>query len=164
MIQTSTRQFKDRVKRRVLFMLLLMSLVVGIWMRPIPDPQLVVLGELARFDSNICQISFTVSNATGKRIAIDQMDLPWSLKSRCMNLRAAYPDRRPLPGSGYIIDPLYGEMVSVRPGETLSGILDLKEVFKLNSAKPAFSIFWAYFPPEQVESGPSSGVLNCRIK
>jgi hypothetical protein len=107
---------------------------------------------------NPLQLRVTVRSLAKARVTIQRSDLPWELR-HSITLVAAMPDGECLEQNVAAGDPSPAK-ISLDPNETVSGDINLAEVFKdLNHAikKSDIHIFWAFKAPESLNLPRWSG-------
>ncbi|HEX4921664.1 MAG TPA: hypothetical protein VFV92_13105 [Candidatus Bathyarchaeia archaeon] len=95
------------------------------------------------------RLRVTIRSKAGTRTTIYRSDLPW-MPGHSMILVAALPNGLSLDQNILAGDPT-PERISLNPGESVSGDIDLKGVFKnIDSLieKHDIHLFWAYRSPE----------------
>jgi hypothetical protein len=104
------------------------------------------------------RLLITLQCAASTRVVIDKGELPWATRYS-MVLVAAKSDSESLEKVLPVEDPARGN-ISVQPGQTLTGTLDLEGIFKgLDEArrKSDVHLFWAYQAPPELNVGRWSG-------
>jgi hypothetical protein len=104
------------------------------------------------------RLEITLRSGADKRVVINKSQLPWATRYG-MVLVAANSDSEPLEKVLPVEDPAR-KQISIQPGQTLTGTLDLDGIFKgLDEArkKSDVHLFWAYQAPPELNIGGWSG-------
>lgn len=100
----------------------------------------------------------TVRSLARTQVTLDRDRLPWGSKQRII-LIAVKPNGQPLEEDPSFDDPGF-EKVSIAPGVTVNGDINLGEFFKdLDSGvkKSDINLFWAYEAPAELHIAHRSG-------
>ena len=104
------------------------------------------------------RLEITLRSGTNQSVVINKSQLPWATRY-AMVLVAAKSDSEALEKVLPVEDPAR-KQISVEPGQTLSGTLDLDGMFEgLDEArkKSDVHLFWAYQAPPELNIGGWSG-------
>ena len=104
------------------------------------------------------RLEVTLRSGAKERVVIDKSQLPWATRY-AMVLVATNSNSEPLEKVLPVEDPAR-KQISVQPGQTLTGTIDLDGIFKgLDEVrkKSDVHLFWAYQAPHELNIGGWSG-------
>ena len=115
--------------------------------------------KVALSPENPLHLRVTLTSGAATTIRINRYDLPWGYRYS-MVFAAATPNEEAVELLLPVADPGWKE-ISVKPGETLTGDVDLRYVIGDSSAlkKSDVLLFWAYKAPAELQLPKWSGGL-----